>query len=441
MRVLNTNTKAIILAAGEGKRLQPLTNTKPKPLLKVLGKSVLFRTMHDLYEAGIREFILITHHMEEMIRDHVSSFNFPGTVISFVHQEKLLGTADAFLLARQYLSDEEFFIGLNGDCIYSPTVLKQAVKAVRKRRITLGGKLVTDTHHYGIIELDDEYPISIIEKPPEGQIKEGYANVGVYVLPTEIFGILDEMKNNKELSDRGELELPHAINKLIKSSDFMTELIKLEGDNYWFDIGLPWSLLEANRELLKLEKGEIRGQVEDNVHIEGTVVIKEGARVRSGAYLEGPIFIDENADIGPNCYIRKYTYLGRNTRIGNACEVKNSIIYDNTHAGHLSYIGDSVIGERVNFGAGTITANLRLDDKEIKVNIKDKRINSKRRKLGAIIGDGVKTGIGVLFMPGVKIGNDSWIGAGTVVNKDVEPETIYYVKQKINIKGKKPDAN
>jgi len=83
---------------------------------------------------------------------------------------------------------------------------------------------------------------------------------------------------------------------------------------------------------------------------------------------------------------------------------------DNTHIGHLSYVGDSIIGENCNLGAGTITANYRLDAKTIKMKIKDKVVDSERTKLGAVLGDNVKAGINTLFMPGVKVGCNSWIG-------------------------------
>ena len=79
----------------------------------------------------------------------------------------------------------------------------------------------------------------------------------------------------------------------------------------------------------------------------------------------------KNADVGPNCFIRAGTSLGRNVRVGNACEIKNSVVMDGTHVGHLSYVGDSMFGEKCNLGAGTITANLRFDDGVIKMMIKD----------------------------------------------------------------------
>jgi bifunctional UDP-N-acetylglucosamine pyrophosphorylase/glucosamine-1-phosphate N-acetyltransferase len=157
--------------------------------------------------------------------------------------------------------------------------------------------------------------------------------------------------------------------------------------------------------------------------------VAETARVRSGAYIEGPCFIDEGADVGPNCFIRPYTTIGKNARVGNACEVKNSVIMDGTHVGHLSYVGDSILCEKCNLGAGTITANLRLDDGIVKMMVKDKVIDTGRRKLGAILGDNVKTGVNSVLMPGVKVGNGSWVGPNCMVERDLAPNTLVVLKQ------------
>lgn len=163
----------------------------------------------------------------------------------------------------------------------------------------------------------------------------------------------------------------------------------------------------------------------------GPVTVAETARVRSGVYIEGPAFIDEESDVGPNCYIRPCTSVGKKVRIGNACEIKNSVIMDNTHIGHLSYVGDSVIGEGCNLGAGTVTANYRLDAGTIKMLVKDTVVDSGRRKLGAVLGDGVKAGINALFMPGVKVGNNSWVGPNVMVYRDLPANTVVLLKQNL----------
>jgi bifunctional UDP-N-acetylglucosamine pyrophosphorylase/glucosamine-1-phosphate N-acetyltransferase len=124
-------------------------------------------------------------------------------------------------------------------------------------------------------------------------------------------------------------------------------------------------------------------------------------------------------------------------RVGNACEIKNSIIMDHTHVGHLSYVGDSILGEHCNLGAGTVMANYRLDAGAIKMMVKDQLINTGRRKLGAVLGDNVKAGIKSLFMPGVKVGVNSWVGPNFMVERDLPANSKAFLKQSCEILEKK----
>jgi bifunctional UDP-N-acetylglucosamine pyrophosphorylase/glucosamine-1-phosphate N-acetyltransferase len=175
------------------------------------------------------------------------------------------------------------------------------------------------------------------------------------------------------------------------------------------DISHPWDLLALNVRLLEGLRPSVQGTVEKGATLLGPVEVGPGSRVRAGAYIEGPVLIGRDCDIGPNCHVRASTSLGNGVRIGNGVEVKNSLIFGNTHIGHLSYVGDSVVGENCNFGAGTVTANLRLDEGPVPVLRDGKRFDTGLRKLGAILGDGVHTGIhcslnvGTVVGPGVRL--------------------------------------
>lgn len=432
--------KVVILAAGEGIRLKPLTDSNPKPLLKVLGEPILKRSINGFLKFGINSFVIVTHFMEKKIKDYLAK-EFPNIEFTFIHQEEIKGTGNAFLLAKNEIK-EDFFIGVNGDCIYSESLLEQTVDAARNGFVSLGGKYTKETENFGIIIVDEkEKPIKIIEKPTKEDVPEGYANIGLYSLNKDIFKILENQHKNNEISSRGEYEITDAVNFLLSNKKIPASLMKLNEDDYWFDLGRPWSLLEANESLLSKINDLREGTIEENVQIKGNIILKKGAILRSGTYIEGPAFFDEKADIGPNCYIRKFSFFGKKSRIGNGCEVKNSVIGANTHAAHLSYIGDSIIEDNCNLGAGTLTANLRIDKKSIPVTVKGKKEDSGRRKLGVIIGEGVETGIGALLMPGIKIGSNSWIGAGTIVKEDVPPDSIYFGTQNYTVKRKRKDAD
>jgi len=152
--------------------------------------------------------------------------------------------------------------------------------------------------------------------------------------------------------------------------------------------------------------------------VSGAVVGEDGARIRSGTYVEGPVVIREGADVGPNAYVRGATVLGPDARVGNAVEVKNSVLMEGATVGHLSYVGDSILGRDVNFGAGTVVANLRHDDESIRMTVKDERVDTGRRKLGVVAGDDVKTGIDTSLNAGLSLSTGARSEPGETVLRD-----------------------
>ncbi len=410
--------KAIILAAGKGIRLEPITHTRPKPLIPVMNKPLLFHTLDAIKNADINDIFIVVSYLKEKIIEAIENYKAKNRVnIRIVEQEAPLGTGHAVKILEQYV--DEPFILVYGDLYIDKKVLK---KIVEKKPPIMSLTRVENPREYGVVVTRDDYIIDIIEKPSY-EPPSNMINAGVYYLTPEIFHYLDKIKK----SPRGEYEITDALKLMIKDNVKLSYII-LEKDE-WSEIGRPWDILSIHETLLrKLEQSHIMGEVEEYVKIKGPVIIEEGSRIRSGTYITGPVYIGKDTIIGPNSYIRPYSVVGDDVRIGNAVEIKNSVIMEHTRIQHLSYVGDSIICENVNFGAGTITANLRFDEKEVKVTVKGKRISSKRKKLGAIVGGYVKTGINVSLMPGVKIGAYSWIAPGAVVDKDVPKNTFLKIK-------------
>jgi len=164
---------------------------------------------------------------------------------------------------------------------------------------------------------------------------------------------------------------------------------------------------------------EIHGEVSPGAHVEGPLYVGKGSVVRPGVYIEGPVMIGEGCTVGPNCYLRPGTVLGRGCKVGQGCEIKNSILMDSAAVPHLSYVGDSVVGEKANLGCGTVTANFRHDGKNHRSRVKDELIDTGRRKLGAIIGDGVHTGIHTSIYPGRKLWPQTSTLPGEIVREDL----------------------
>jgi len=186
-----------------------------------------------------------------------------------------------------------------------------------------------------------------------------------------------------------------------------------------FLIRHSWDLLRANEHYVSgLLESEILGEVHPLAVIDGVVRIGEGTRILPGVLIEGNVVIGKNCKIGPNCYLRGHTSIGDQCHVGNAVEIKNSILLSKTNVGHLSYVGDSILGERVNFGAGTVTSNLRHDGKNHRTLVEGSLMDTGRRKFGTIIGDGVHTGIQTAIYPGRKLFPGTSTRPGAVVDND-----------------------
>lgn len=418
--------KAVVLAAGEGVRLKPMTSTRPKHLIKVGGKPILEHCFDALKASGIDEAIVVVHYMAEAIKRHFEDGKRFSLKLEYVDQPSMLGTGNAVAMVEPHVKEE--FLLVYGDLLFNAEAVKEVLSLYQKEKpsAVMAVVPVEKPESYGIVELEGDKQVKrIVEKPKREEAPSNLANAGIYVFSPEIF----EKIKITSASARGEWEITDAIGLLLAEKRPLLA-VKIARED-WFDVGRPWDLLEANRWALSRMSHSVKGTVENRATLIGPVTVVESARVRSGAYIEGPAFIGEGSDIGPNCFIRPYTSVGSRVRIGNACEVKGSIVMDDVHVGHLSYVGDSVLGEGCNLGAGTIAGNYRFDAGSIKMVVKDEVVDSGRRKLGAILGDNVKTGIGALLMPGVKVGCNSWIGPGVVVHRDVPADTIVLLRQNL----------
>ncbi|MGD9142356.1 MAG: sugar phosphate nucleotidyltransferase [Dehalococcoidia bacterium] len=400
--------KAVIMAAGEGNRMRPLTATRPKVMLPLANKPILEHLLIEAREAGIKEFILVVGYCDQQVRDYFGKGEKLGVTIGYSEQRKQLGTADAVRMVAGKLDGN--FVVMNGDAVVNREDIGNLIN--NHDGNTISAIEVTDPGGLGMIELKNDNVVRIHEKtvkPPSN-----LANAGLYLFTPDIHDAIDRT----EKSPRGEYEITDSIQLLIEAGKEMECQVIKE----WTDLSYPWNLLAANESLLASIEPDNQGTVENNVTLNDAVVIGKGTVVRSGVYINGPVIIGDNCEIGPNCYIRPSTSIGDGCHIGAAVEVKNSIIMNGTKIPHHNYVGDSVIGEGCNLGAGTKIANLRLDKKNVFVSGMD----TGRRKLGAIIGDNVETGINASINVGCIIGNNSFIGPGAVVSGAIAPDSMIF---------------
>lgn len=394
--------KAVILAAGEGNRMRPLTYTRPKVMLPLANKPILEHLLIELKKSGVTEFTIVVGYHGETIRQHFGDGARWGVSIDYVTQRKQLGTAHAVKMVEGFVKGK--FLLANGDVLLKSDDIK---KIMAKHNVTLSLIEVKDTKDLGVVEVTGNKIKAIHEKvarPPSNLV-----NAGVYLLTPEIFPAIART----EKSPRGEYELTDSL-QILLGEDKTVSWVKID---QWLNLSYPWDLLAANESLMAVMEEQRLGTVEENAVLKGRIFIGKGTTVRANSYIQGPVIIGDNCDIGPNCFIRPSTAIGDNCHIGGAVEVKNSIVMQGSKIPHHNYIGDSIIGEDCNLGAGTKIANLRLDKKEITAGNTD----TGRRKFGAIIGDSVQTGINASINVGSLIGDHTFIGPGAMVSGVVLP--------------------
>jgi len=369
----------VVLAAGRGFRMRPLTDRRPKPLLPVGDRSLLEQVFDTAVDV-VDEFVVVTGYRGDAIRESIGE-SYRDRPVTYVEQEEAKGTAHAIAQAAPVVDDD--FLVLNGDVVVDASLPRVLANADGP---AVAATEVIDPRAYGVLSTAADGSLTkIVEKPANPPTN--LANVGCYAFTPEVFEYIDRTPE----SERGEYEITTTI-ELLLDDGHRIDVAPYVGT--WLDVGRPWELLEAN-ELALTELGSdeaIAGTVEKGVHLHGSVVVEDGALVRSGAYIEGPVLIREGAEVGPNAYLRGSTVIGPDAHVGHGVEVKNSVLMADASVGHLSYVGDSVLGRGVNFGAGTNVANLRHDDTTVRMTVKGDRVDTGRRKLGAIVGDGAKPG-------------------------------------------------
>jgi len=395
-------------------RLWPLTENRSKHMIPIAGRPIIEHVISAIKALGIRKLVLVTGYRDELIKSHLGNGAKLGVKIEHVRQPDVSGTANAVSVTQEKVGERDFLV-VYGDVVVSPAAIEKVLSTHRMKdcRLTVGLVPVSNPESYGMARTSGEWLTEIVEKPQRSESPSNLANTGIYVLNSAIFDRLQATSR----SGRGEFEITDAISSLARSGTQVAWTTIPSAD--WQDIGRPWDLLSANASLLARSQRSVNGSIERNVTIVGRVTIEKGAAVRTGTVIEGPAWIGKDAVIGPLAHIRAGTSVGRGAVIGNFCEIKNSIVMDGTHIHHLSYVGDSIIGEECNFGAGTIVANVKSNDRTVRMRIRDRLEDSNLRKLGTITGDRVRTGINSSIMPGVRIASRAVVPAGSVVSTDI----------------------
>lgn len=407
-------SQAVVLAAGEGRRLRPLTYTRPKCMIPLAGKPILYHVLSNLEAVGVKRAAVVVKYLERSVRDYFLETDLK-LKLEFITQGERYGTAAAFAQAAG--SIDSTFYAVAGDVITTPKTLAQLGQQ-HQGNISATLTEVEKPEQYGIAQVEGGF-LARFEEKPANPPAHALVNCSLYCMEPSVFKSLASVPK----SPRGEYE--------------MTDVLKSEKvkavitDEYWLDMGMPWQLFDANKFLLS--KLPAKKGIIENSTIKGKVIMEEGAQIID-SYVEGPLYVGANTVIGPHAYIRGISSIGAGCSIGDSTTIKNSIIFDFVNAKHLSYIGDSIIGSGCNFGSATQIANYRFDAGNVKAKVADVVIDTQRNKLGAVIGDDVKMGVLSSVMPGKMIGDHCWIGANVMVEENIERCTQVLVEQKLKIK-------
>ncbi len=405
---------AVVLAAGRGERLWPLTATRPKPLVPLPRGETLLSRILGFLEGLVDALVVVVApgRAGEMVRRHVEE-RWRGPPARFAVQERPLGTGHAALVGLEALprSVDEALI-VYGDLLLGRGMVEAVASAEPPALAAVESR---EPWNYGVVDVDARGCLrGLREKPPDAP-PGSLVNAGVYLVPR---WRMEELLRGVKPSPRGELEITDAVARLAGETCFHV----VRGSWTWLDVGRPWDLFRAYRLVFEEEmKGRaeplVEGEVEPSARLKGPVYVAPDAVVRGCTVVEGPAWIEGEA--GPLARIREWSFLLQGSKAGGHVEVKGSILMRGAKAPHLNYVGDSILGEDVNLGAGTVTANLRFDHATVKVTLKGRRVDTGLRKLGAILGDHAQTGVNVSTLPGARIGAYSWIHPGAVVGGDV----------------------
>ncbi|HKI52945.1 MAG TPA: bifunctional sugar-1-phosphate nucleotidylyltransferase/acetyltransferase [Anaerolineales bacterium] len=410
--------QAVILAGGIGRRIAPLGINKPKAMFRVTGKPIIHHVLDKIKEAniGVEELVIVIGPGENAIQDYLRNGESLGLTIQYVIQEKPLGQANALFAARDYINQD--ILVLNANDIYDVGLLSELAELGRDKSldVALVGRVVSEPSKFGVMIINDDGKlIGVVEKPVKAP--SNIAVVGLYYFSMKIWEAIESTPMG-ETDDQFE----RAYQKLIKPSG--NDFISYEGpfETYKY----PWDLFLVNDLLLsqlRTEKNSDSAQVSPLAVVDDNVIIEDNVRILEYAVVRGPAYIGSGSIIGNHTLIRGGVSIGKNCVIGHSTEITRSIIGDNCWT-HKNFIGDSIISDNCSFGAGTITANLRFDEKPVKIRVGAGRISSGKKYLGVIMAEDCRTGCNSVLLPGKKIGPNSVVGPGVVLDQDLERDKM-----------------
>ena len=375
LHIVRNMRKGVILAAGKGENLYPFTENTPKALITIMGKTLISHALDRLKRNSITDIIIVIDKLDTKIKAKIQNGANLGLKIQYVRQQDP-GIDGAIKALKPHFSEEEQFVLLHTDIISQPGILRrtlESVKAYKEAKVGLAVTLENDPQDFGVVNLTSEGLVANVF-PSGEKLKGNYVVAGVFVLTGKLLLYLDE-----------NTPFNLCFNRYIKDGG---KVIPGIWNDKWVDVGYPWDILRAIRLLFsQMNKTIICADVkiEQNVIINGFVIIESGAKIFSGTVINGPAYIGKNVVIGNNSLIRAGAVLEEGSSVGMGCEIKGSVLFQKTSVARLSYIGDSIVGTKASIHGSCITIN-SFRGKEISVHLKGKKHKLDLKKFGTIVG-------------------------------------------------------
>jgi len=384
---------AVVLAAGEGTRLRPLTANRPKPMLPAGTRPILEYVLNAVIDAGIDEIHLVVGYQASRVRSHFGP-SYRNTPLTYHTQDNQLGSGHALLEARD--GPDGSFLLVNGDQVID----RRIVDAVKQRHTDQAATLAVvegkQAPQYGAVTLKNKQITELIEQPQTGDYR--LFNAGVYAFDQTIFETLESLA-----VDRGSLPLTDGISQLLET-DHAVQGVRT--DEFWMDATHPWDLLALSRALLS------RGWVEIP-ETQPEVYVDETANVHPDATLVGPVVVDRDAVIGPGAVVGPFAAIGANATVGPNSVLEDTVVDTGTTLGPNTTAIECVAGQDCELGADLTVAGGPADvivDGTVYTDV----------QLGGVLADRVTVGGNTTLESGALVGPDATVDAGVVVRGTIE---------------------
>lgn len=380
---MHSDPIGVVLAAGEGRRLEPLTNRRPKPMLPVADKPLLEHVLIAAKDAGISEFVFVIGYERDRIQTHFGDGDQWDVSIQYAIQDKQLGTAHALEAAADLVGDQ--FVVLNGDRIIEPSIVSQVCERVTADAAPAAVAVtrLSNATSYGVVGLDGNRVTNIVEKPTEST--SDIINAGVYAFDRSIFDAIDRIDSGVD----GEYKLTDAINALAEEQS----VAAVRYDGWWLDVSYPWDLLS------------VTGQILDRT--------AEATAPETDGYVADGAYVADSASIGQHTVVGRGSSIGQNVRIGPNATVERSVVFPDTTIGAGAVVKDCIVGANASIGANSTVPSgeaTMIIDGELHEDV----------RFGGVVGDNATVGGAAVIAAGAILGDGVSVGPGASVSGTVE---------------------